>query len=315
MAVPNLNESLAKVLIAEAWADGQLAPEEIDNLKDVLFRYCGIFRDERDGVPALEWAKIEMYIDSPVSAAERAVLIKELQASMLTPEDKELALAALEEMVSADGVITDDEQAVLDQITSAIESQDYGILGRTSRLVHGALTRRSEALSGGSTREKYFPEYLANRVYYGVRFRLDQGKAQLDIPDTKLRLLSAAAGLMAKVACVDEQTTAEEMEFIKDILQSQWNVKSDVADFVTRVAIEEVDPDIDDLRLTREFVSLTSARDRVRFIDLLFSIANVDGFVSTEEIDEIRRIGRNFMLSSQTIYEAKMKIPRERRAS
>jgi tellurite resistance protein len=161
----------------------------------------------------------------------------------------------------ADGVITEDEQSVLDEIRGAIESQDYGILGRTGRLVKGALTRRSEALGDGTTREKYFTEYIT-----------------------------------------------------RDVLQSHWHVTSDVADFITRVAVEEVDPDLDDLRLTREFIDMTTASDRAQFLDLLFAVANADGFVSEEEFVEIQRIGRNFMLSSQTVYEAKMKIPREQRA-
>ncbi|KPK12470.1 MAG: hypothetical protein AMJ56_04915 [Anaerolineae bacterium SG8_19] len=59
MAVPNLSEALAKVLIDDAWADGKLAQEEMENLKDILFRYCSAFRDETDGVPALEWTKVE----------------------------------------------------------------------------------------------------------------------------------------------------------------------------------------------------------------------------------------------------------------
>lgn len=315
MAVPNLNEALAKVLIAEAWADGQLTPEEIDNLKDILFRYCGAFRDETNGVPALEWNKIEMYIESPVSAAERAVLIDDLRVSLLTTEDKEKVLDALQEMVEADGVINEDERLVLNEIIGAIESQDYSILGQTGRLVKGALTRRSKALGDGISREKYFTEYMANKVYYAVRMRLDQGEAQMDMPDDEVRLLCAVAGLMAKVACVDKQLTSAETEFIKRTLQSNWDVVAEVADFITRVAIEEVDPELDDLRLTREFVDLTTASDRAQFLDLLFATASADGFVSEEEIIEIQRIGRNFMLSSQTVYEAKMKIPRERRAS
>ena len=110
-------------------------------------------------------------------------------------------------------------------------------------------------------------------------------------------------------------TAAGETEFINNTLQSRWNVPSDVVDFITRVAVEEVDPDLDDLRLTREFVGLTTASDRARFLDLLFAGVNADGFVSEEEIVESQRIGRNFMLSSQSVYEAKMKIPREQRAS
>ncbi|HCB50053.1 MAG TPA: hypothetical protein DEP47_11135 [Chloroflexi bacterium] len=52
------------------------------------------------------------------------------------------------------------------------------------------------------------------------------------------------------------------------------------------------------MRLTREFIGMTTASDRAQFLDLLFAVANADGFVSEEEFVEIQRIGRNFMLSS-----------------
>lgn len=68
------------------------------------------------------------------------------------------------------------------------------------------------------------------------------------------------------------------------------------------------------MRLTREFIDMTTASDRAQFLDLLFAVANADGFFSEEEFVEIQRIGRNFMLSSQTVDKAKMKIPREQRA-
>jgi hypothetical protein len=38
-----LIETLAKVIIAAAWADEELAPEEVDSLKDILFRYYSKF--------------------------------------------------------------------------------------------------------------------------------------------------------------------------------------------------------------------------------------------------------------------------------
>lgn len=68
------------------------------------------------------------------------------------------------------------------------------------------------------------------------------------------------------------------------------------------------------MRLTREFIGMTTASDRAQFLDLLFAVANADGFVSEEEFVEIQRIGRNFMLSSQTVYDAKVKISLEQRA-
>ncbi len=57
--------NLAKVLVASAWADGQISNDEINSLKDLTFHL--------PGMTAADWVQIEIYIDSPVGEAESAV--------------------------------------------------------------------------------------------------------------------------------------------------------------------------------------------------------------------------------------------------
>ena len=87
--------SLAKVIVAAAWADGQIDNDEINSLKDLLFFM--------PGMTASDWAQIDIYTHSPVGEAERDRLVGELEEKLKTQEDKEFVLQALDALLAADG--------------------------------------------------------------------------------------------------------------------------------------------------------------------------------------------------------------------
>ena len=157
--------------MAAAWADHEVSNEEINSLKDLLFR-----------LPELtgrEWATLEMYIKSPVGEAERERLVDQLKDQLKSSEDKALAKQALEELVGADGVVTDEERTVIDSIEAEIDAVS---LGRFSRLVSGSVSRREEALRDAPNREEHFEDYIKNKVYYGLQLRMDGQGGQLRYP-------------------------------------------------------------------------------------------------------------------------------------
>jgi hypothetical protein len=88
MSSENLIVSLAKVLIAAAWADGELNNEEVNIMKDLLYQLPTGSASGNSFYTAREWSEIEMYLDSPVPPEERARLIAELQAELQTDKIK-----------------------------------------------------------------------------------------------------------------------------------------------------------------------------------------------------------------------------------
>ena len=190
--------TLAKVVAAAGWADRTLSYDEIENVKDILFQF------QRSVIDPREDAMFEMYIKSPIGAAERDRLVEELRETVWSEADKTYVLSALKGMVEADGQVTGEEQELLDQIQASIESVDTGFFGDLERLVRGALQRRSKAVLHVPNRERYFEEFLRDKVYYEVRRRLDLIKSDITIQDQELRKLSLAGGMMAYVARVDQ---------------------------------------------------------------------------------------------------------------
>ena len=307
--------TLGKVIVAAAWADCEITNDEINSLKDLLYRlpHAGPARGLQ--ITDREWATLEMYIASPVDAAERARLVEQLQQLLRRPADKELAMMALEEIVNADDGPSEEEQRVVNEIKAAIDTVDVSIFGQLGRLVGGAIQRRSDATVDAPNREEHFDDFIRNRVYYAVQQRLNMGTTQLNIPDADLRKLSLSGGLMARIAHVDRKITEGECDKIINALEEHWELSHESATFVGQVAVSAVSLDMDYFRMTREFFSVTGEAERLHLLDALFDVAAADDYVTNDEIEEIRRIADSLNMSRTQFIDAKVKIPRELRAS
>lgn len=294
--------TLAKVIVAAGWVDKELTRDEMNSLKDLLFEFQQHLPDAR------EVAVFELYTELPIQAAEQERLVNELREAVWSEEDKAFVMAALKDMVEADGKITEDEQTILDGIQAKLESVDTGVFGDLGRLIRGAVQRRSESVSRSPNREKYFEEFLRNKIYYAVRHLLDVGEAELEISDADLRKLSAVGGLMARVAQIDGVVIEKEIDKITATLQNSWGLSREAATFVTKVAIWQVGSNFDYLRTSREFVEMTTPAERAGVLDVFFAVANADGRVSYEEFTEIHNIADYLLLSENVVDQAHSKM-------
>jgi uncharacterized tellurite resistance protein B-like protein len=294
--------TLAKVVLAAAWADGELSYEEINSMKDVLFRLPQL--------SARQWQSLQMYIEAPVGEAERARLVDELRSAIASKEDRELAMQMVDEMMRADGQVTEEDERVAAEIRAAVESVDVGRLGR---LFKGATSRRSRAVAEAPNREDYYEDFVKNKVYYGLRRRLDLGEAELGVGEEVLRTLSLAGGMMAQVARVNPDVGDAERATMAQALQTYWHLGPDEAAFVVEVALSESATLLDPFRLAWQFSEASTPQQRVAFLDVLFAVATADGKASFDEIEEIRTIAGSLKLSHEDFIQAKLKVPPDRR--
>ena len=299
--------ALAKVMIAAAWADGAVSIEEMNNLKDLLFQL--------PEMTASDWAELDIYIESPVGDAERARLVEDLQASLKTSEDKDLALTMIDELVEADGEISADEQTSVDEIKKAVREANVGALGSMGNFLGNSVKRRSKAISNAPNRELYLDDYVKNKVYYSVSRRLELEDTAINIPENELRRLSLAGGLMARVAYVDHDIQEGEFDSMVSAIKGNWELTDVEAALVAETAVSTITKGLDYYRLSRRFFESTTEDERVHFMDALFAVADGDSGVSYEEIEEIRTIATVLKLTHKQFIDAKLKIPRERRAN
>ncbi len=294
--------TLAKVVLAAAWADGAMSHEEINSMKDVLFRMPQL--------SARQWASLQMYIEAPVGDAERARLVEELRQAIASREDRELALQMLDEMMNADGQLTEEDERVAAEIRAAVESVDVGRLGR---LMKGATSRRSQAVANAPNREDYYEDFVKNKVYYGLRRRVDLGHAELAASEEVLRTLCLAGGMMAQVARVNPEVGDAEQATMVQALETHWQLGPDEAAFVVDVALSESATLLDPFRLAWQFADACTPQERIAFLDVLFAVATADGEASYDEIEEIRTIAGSLKLSHQDFIQAKLKVSPDRR--
>lgn len=293
---------LAKVLIASAWADGEISNEEKNCLKDIIFHLS----DAGEPLSARDWTMLELYMDSPVEAAERARLVADLQAAIRSSDQRAYVLEALQMMAAADGAVGADEQRVIAEIGRAVETADAGLLDSLNRLLGGALQRRSTAVSNAPNREVFFDDYLKNKVYYETSRRLREAGRTLDLSDADMRKLGLAGGLMARIAQVDGDVSADEQEAMVQTMMATWALEREEAEFVADVAVSSLDYAYDYYRMTREFATATSAEERRSFLVALFRLAAADGEAAFDETEEIRLVARGINVSHKAFIDAKL---------
>lgn len=296
---------LAKLVIAAAWVDGELQNEEINALKDLLFNLEDVTGDE--------WSHLEIYMDSPVSAEEKMNLMRSVLEQIKSEQDRELVVSTLENLVRADGVVTEEEKALLEEVKEGVLDMNIGLLSRISKMIKAAVTERGRTYEAATQRESQIDDYIENNIYYHLKSESEKKGIKFDLPSEQVKKLCLAAGLLARISAVDSGISEDEIKIIKDVLSTQWDLSEQQAQIVTQISCDKTLKGLDYFRLTRGFFDCTTVDERRNFIKCLFRIANASEKTSYDETEEIRRISNSLKLTHKDFIEAKLTIPDEDR--
>jgi uncharacterized tellurite resistance protein B-like protein len=297
--------NLAKLLIAAAWADGELQNEEINALKDLLFNLENVTGDE--------WAHLEIYMDSPVNPEEREKLLSTVLEQIKSQQDKELVISTIENLVQSDGIVTGEEITFLEEVKKGVLDVDTGVLSRLSNMIKTAVTRRGDTYDSAAQRESQIDNYIENNIYYHLKSESEKKGIKFDLPPEQVKKLCLAAGLLARISAVDSDISENEKQTIKDVLSTQWHLSEKKAQIVTQISCDRTLQGLDSFHLSRGFFDCTSLDERRNFIKCLFRIANASEKTSYDETEEIRKIATSLKLTHKDFIEAKLTIPDEDR--
>jgi len=292
-----LTFKLAKLMIAVAWADGKIDDSEIKALKDLLFSL-----PELD---AREWAELEIYMDSPVSEAEREILLEDVLAALNSSSEKNKVLQTIEALIAIDGNVSEEEKAVFEELKAAIESKQTGVLGLFSQLTGGALKKKREIGKDIVLREQQLEDFIRNKILYDFKRNYPE---LTRITDEQLKKLSSASALLGRVAAVDDDFSQKERETLVSLLISDWNLTEPEAVLLTEIVRRRVMEGVDYHYLTHSFFEQTTVEERKQFIRCLFKMANASEKTSYEEIEEIRTIANCLKISHSDFIDAKLTI-------
>jgi len=292
--MPNvaLIPALAKTMLAIAWADGELHPEEEITLKEVV----GLLPQ----MSAQEWAIIELYIVAPINVEERAELLERTLAHIRSAGDKRIALEAVDAMLRADGAVQPAEEVVARAIRDAIAAVDVSLLGRMR-------SATASVLQSTPSREQGLELWRTNPIFYLLQTQ------PTPLQGPHIEVASLAAGIMAQVVYVIATSAEAERPVLVKALADDWQLNTVDAERVADAALAVSRRNVDYHRIGRELVQRTTETKRVALLNTLFAIANAADNVAPKEIDEIRVIAERLNLTRQQFIAAKLMIPAEQR--
>ena len=293
-----LTFKLAKLMIAVSWADGKIDNSEINALKELLF-----------SLPELndrEWAELEIYMDSPVDESERKMLLEDVLAALRNTSEKNQVLQTIEDLIAIDGDVSEEEKTIFNELKTAIESRQTGMIGLFSRLTGEVLKKKIEKGQETVQREQQLEDFIRNKILYDFKRNFPE---LTRISEEQLKKLCSAAALLGRVAAIDNDFSQKERETLVSVLISDWDLSEPEATLLAEIVDRRVMEEIDYHYLTLSFFEHTTPEERKQFIQCLFKMANASEKTSNEEIEEIRAIARSLKVSHSDFIDAKLTIP------
>ncbi|TFH32706.1 MAG: TerB family tellurite resistance protein, partial [Anaerolineales bacterium] len=266
--------TLAKALIAAAWSDGEITLEERNCLKDLLFNL--------KTMTARDWASIEIYMAAPLQDDEREQVLDALRLAIQSPAEKRMAMDAIKTMIETGEQTSLAQDQIASEIMQAIQHTSVDPISHLSKLLRAPLSQRRSSLTQASFREAALDEFMRNRIVFHFRRHI-QAEPLPEFSEEDVQVWSAAGGLLARVAHVDRDITAEERTAMAATLKEHWELPEHISIALVDIALDEITKGLDFFRLSRQFYQRTSREERQQFVTSLFKIGLADGELSYEE--------------------------------
>ena len=297
--------NLGKLMIGIAWIDGQLHQAERNALKELLFLLPDISGED--------WMQLELYMTHAVTDAERRDLLDRVLAGIQSSRDTHLILQTLEKLVAGDEASQSGDSAFFAQIRQDIEGHRPGLFTHLLGPLRRTLRKNAGRYQGASAREDRMEDFIKNTIYFQLTSEMHHRGHTLSLPETEVRKICLAAGLMAHVAWADHDVCHREREAMCLGLQQLWQVPEDEARLIADMSRTRIMHGLDLVRLTTGFCAYTTIEERQAFVRCLFAIANAAEQTSHAEIEAIRHIATSLALPHQEFINAKLTIPRHER--
>ena len=296
MSAKEKHISLIRVLVALAWADGEISHDELNFLKDFVFKFD--FTGE-------EWARIEMYMEDPVSPKEAEVLIQDFVQRLGGSRERQEVISVLQGLMAADGATTPDEHEFLERFIAILKEAgpSSALIGQIRGLFQQTVFKPAH----GSKRSEELDEFLNNRILFKVRRKLERDKLTLEIHPEELAYASLFGGLLAYAASVHQPMAEKELAVLKRHLKETAGFNKEAVELILSVIQESAARGLDRFRLTREFYEKSQPEQRHQLLDCLFDIAGSDTNLTHSEVEEVRAIAYGLKLSHREFINAKIK--------
>lgn len=127
MIAPDLSLAVAKVLIAAAWVDGVIQPEEESFLHDFISRMPGIAEES--------WEDLRPMLERPVYEAERIRLLRDMRNLINDQKDRRFAIQAINQLFISDGKIAPEEEEAVRQMVSIVNGDESAVYQEMIKMI------------------------------------------------------------------------------------------------------------------------------------------------------------------------------------
>jgi uncharacterized tellurite resistance protein B-like protein len=263
---------LAKLLISTAWSDGQIQDDEKVTLAKLRAEYPGITEEE--------WVTLKLYMEYPMTRDEVKVVLEDIRNSLVTSEDRELAVKWLQELVHADGKVEYNEFRFYKDVVDFIEGNNDQIDNLQGKFSKGET----------SDRESEIDDFLNNPVFFRVCRAFKEKRMEISAGGDDLRRRCLEASLIARIAKSDEDLHQDEYEGMIDLLTTYLNVPLGSAIEIVNQSLNMEDDICSIPRICKKYLEFSNEQERKEFVILLVEMIYVDNIVEPREVDMIHEM-------------------------
>lgn len=285
--------ALAKVLVAAAWADGHVDPQEMNAVKAFMTR-VGLSEDDVREVSAL--------LQSPIPESEAERLTLAFLDTLPSGAERHELLDELERLVAADGSVSEEETRFLAAVRDTVDTRSIVdvVLGRVRGLVGGLF-------GGDHGRPSSLADLLRARLQDRVRERLRDLSRESERDAETLNRAALFGAILQKVAYADGVLSDAELDALARELRDRFGFSEWEVTTITDVVGTQVTEDVDVRRLVAEYNRLTEGPTRTKLLEALFHVAYAEDGASEAEIDEIRRIADFLWIDRRTFNDIRLR--------
>ena len=262
---PLIPLTVGKAVIAIAWADGRIQPEEIECIHNMLKE-----------APDIPGSKLELLNDlllRPIQPTEREVIIDELAGLLHNREERNFAIYWLNKMVTSKGTPVPHEQEIHDALVKRLMGDSGTSAPPFSRVVKetsGHLTPTLDHMM---------------QVWMGI---VREHVPDLKLNHKQLREIIMVGLILSRVILADCRIDEEEVEEIVKFFIKHWKLDKNPASSLAKLLLaQEIEQDKDIILLSEELRDSAPKKDLVAYADVLFRVSAVTGGLCDQEINEI----------------------------
>lgn len=268
---PNINPriltSVGKVIIAIAWADGEIQHEELECLRSLIAALPGI--------PPEHVQSMESLLERPIEPTERDIILDEFDRLITGKVERNFALYWLDRIIDAKGTRDPQEMVIYDAIVNRFMQREHaatGASGDTSQPVPLSL--------GGDVRALDEIEI----IFKEARAFLDQDL----LSDLNLRRMLMIGALASRITLADFRIDEGEVEQLRDFIRRQTGLdKVHAVKLARLILVRDFESDSEVLTLCRELKKQSTLEERKQWVDQLVRISEQDGKIVDEEMNQI----------------------------